>query len=227
MPRRSPPRRELVAKGLAESFTSMLDRIVDLRTIRLVVDRFLSKHYDAGLKRQGVTYGVNFQRNEGTIAYLQDATFEHIKGITDDIRTRLESELSKALAANEDREQIRRRIADVFRGDNPTRINFEDRVELIRRTEIARAENYAALDAAKQLKIRTKKRLAITLDERTSDICRAMSRKYGDDAQAIERDEPFVVTVKVGNKTQTISEMAPPFHPNCRSGLQLVTQRGE
>jgi len=227
MPRRNPSRHSVVAKGLAEDFTAILERIVDLRTIKLVVDRFLKKHYDAGLRKQSVTYGINFVRNDGTVKYLQDATFEHIKGITDDIGTRLESELSKALAANEDRAQIRKRIANIFRGTQPTRINFEDRIETIRRTETARAENYAALDAAKQLKVKTKKRVAIVADDRTSDICRAMARKYGTDGQAIDRDEPFVVTLKVGNKTQTITEMAPPFHVNCRSALQLVVVRGD
>jgi len=221
------PAEPIEVKALLDEFQAMLNSIVDTRFIQGVVDRFLRKHYGKGLGRMETRFKINFLRNEKTIQYLENATFENIKGITEELTARLRREFSQGLAANESREQLKKRIADVFKGNNPTRFRFENRVEMIRRTEVIRAENYGAIDAARQLPFKVKKYVKIVLDSRTSDICHAMREKYGTKEKAIPLEDNFTLTIrekrkKGGAKVVTISEMAPPFHPNCRSSAAYV-----
>ena len=93
---------------------------------------------------------------------------------------------------------------------------------MIERTETIRAINFAQHDVAKQLPFKAEKRVKVFLDNRTSAICKAMHRKYGTDEKAIALDRMFTVRVKVGKRTQTISKISPPFHPNCRTNYVTV-----
>ena len=208
-------------KALADEFTSVLIASFQTEAVRGLVSRWLRKNYNKEIEKQEVKFNINFMASENTIRHLENAVFENIKGITAELQTRLRRELSQGLAAGESRAQLKKRIADVFRGNNPTRFRFETRIKTIERTEKIRAINFAQHDAAKQLPFKTLKRVSVVLDDRTSPICVKMNQKYGKDEQAIELTKPFKVRVKVGKKTQTISEMAPPFHPNCRT--QYVT----
>jgi len=165
---------------------------------------------------------MNFQPNRQTILNMQEAVFSNIDGMINDLQTRVKREIYQGLAAGESKEQIKKRIANIFRGDTQNRFKFEERIKLIQRTETVRIENLAVLDSAEQLPFKTKKRVAVVVDNRTSAICRAMNKKYGKDNQAIALGRMFTVKVKIGKKTQTISAKTPPFHPNCRTAVQLV-----
>ena len=218
--RRSRPS-DINLKALADEFTSVLQVSFQTDVVRGLINRWLRKHYMKELERQELKFNVNFMASENTIRHLENAVFENIKGITAELRTRLQRELSLGLAAGENKNQLKKRVGDVFRGNNPTRFRFETRIRMIERTEKARAINFANHDAAKQLPFKVKKRVSVVLDGRTSPICREMNRKYGEDSQAIELKREFKVRVKVGKRTQTISDLSPPFHVNCRT--QYVT----
>jgi len=210
-------------KSLLDDFQGALNVIIGIEALRQIVSRFIKKFYDKGLEAQEVKFNVNFTRNEETIKFLENSTFERVKGINAELRARLQAELSAGLAANESRGDLRNRISSVFKGDNPTRFRFEDRIEMIRRTETNRAENLGGLDAARQLPGLVKKYLNVKRDARTSPICIAMDAKYGKESQAIPLNDKFTVTVKIGKKTQTISEVSPPFHVNERTSIRYVT----
>ncbi len=219
---------EIHAKALSDELTNALNVLIDLPAIQTLVNKFIQKNYEQALEKAEVKFNINFTRNERTIRHLQTATFENIKGITAELTGRLRRELSTGLAAGESRQQIRQRIRDVFRGeDSTTRFRFEDRIEMIRRTETIRAENFAQLDAARQIPIEVKKKVKIVMDARTSPICRAMHQKYGTNKKAIDTTKPFKVRARVGKKTVRVEEMAPPFHVNCRTSIQLVPQDEE
>lgn len=219
------PQHEVIAKALADQLQAVLDRFINTffqsEASQGLIARWLRKEYQGQIDILKTQFGIDFTPDENTLRNLEESISDSIKGITEEMRARIGRELKVGLAANEDNSQLKRRIGKIFRGDNPTRFRFENRMEMIRRTETQRARNLAIHDVAQQLPFPVKKRVSVVLDARTSPICIAMNKKYGDDDQAIQIDKQFKVRAKVGKKTITISELTPPFHVNCRT--QYVT----
>ncbi len=147
------------------------------------------------------------------MAFLNKNFLENIKGMNDDLKAKLKQQLRIAVMNGEGIAATAQRIKSVFQVS-------KNRSETIARTEVSRIENFGQLDAAKKAGIPLKKYLIITMDNRTSDISKAMDRKYGSKAQAIPLDENFKVTVK----GKIIEGPAPPFHPNERDAIVFTTQ---
>jgi hypothetical protein len=118
--------------------------------------------------------------------------------------------------------QLKKRVKDVFADKK-----YTDRMKTVIRTEKLRANNAGAFSGAKQAEdagIVLRKYLDVTMDKRTSDICKAEVKKYGTKKEAIPLEDKFIV--KVGNKTYKAKY--PPFHPNCfLSGTKITTDKGE
>ena len=95
----------------------------------------------------------------------------------------------------------------------------ENRAEMIARTEVNRSMNQGKLIAMKESGERVKKFLIITYDKRTSEISKAMGRKYGTSEQAIPLKDNFSVMVN----GKEISGPSPPFHINERDSLVFVS----
>jgi len=202
-----------IAKNIVKVFS--LDRFIPK------LRESMKKKYDSGLEKAEVEFEMNFVRNERQIDGLATHTFDLIKGITDEMASDVRQQMQMALLNNESVEQIKNRLDGIFKGDNPTRFRYEDRLRMIARTESNRAENMGNFEGAKQSGIILKKYLSVAEDERTSDICGAFDRKYGTEEQAIPMEEEFHVTVK----GKEYREKIPPFHPNCFVPGTLVSCR--
>jgi len=124
----------------------------------------------------------------------------------------LRGEISRSLLNGENTTQLKKRIKDVFKSDK-----FNARLKTVLRTEALRANNTGALSGAKQSGLDLRKWIEIINDSRTSDICHAEDRKYGNTKKAIPLDDEFIVSVN----NKTIRGQAPPFHPNCRSVIRF------
>ena len=118
--------------------------------------------------------------------------------------------------SNESRTQLIKRIGNIFKGDNPTRFNYEDRMKMIFRTENKRASNMATFSGAKELQERGIKMYKYTIlhPKDPCPTCRAIANQ-----KPIPLDKPFV-----HGETK---EQFPPMHPNSYDkDTEVYTERG-
>lgn len=204
-----------IANKVANLFTPEL--------FRNIIDRFVTRKYEEGINDIEAQFGFNvtFGGADRDLAVLKEYVADNIKGVTDDMQDKLRQELQRGIMNSDTNLQLRKRISDIFRGSNPTRFNYEDRIKMIARTEGKRASNMAKYESmAKLNRPNIYKYIKIILDGRTSDICIEEDIKYGAKEQAIPMMEDFIVT----SKGQTYRAKYPPFHVNCRSTV-VFTQK--
>lgn len=209
---------ETELKSIIDDLANNLVRIFSLDKFRVKIKEFVKKHYDAGLEKAEIDFGFNFVRNDRQIQFLEGYTFDLVKGVTDEMVLDIRQELKRGMLNNESILQIKNRLDKIFKGDNPTRFRYEDRLRMIARTETTTMENAGHLEGAKQSGVKLKKYLSIQMDERTSPICIEENKKYGSPEKAIPLDEEFVV--KVNGKEYRGQQ--PSFHTNCRTRLLFV-----
>jgi len=209
---------EVELKSIIDDLANNLVRIFSLDKFGIVVKEFVKKHYDAGLEKAEVELGLNFVRNDRQIQFLEGYTFDLVKGVTDEMVLDIRQELKRGMMNNESISQIKNRLDNIFKGDNPTRFRYEDRLKMIARTETTTMENAGHMEGAKQAGIELKKYLSVQMDARTSDICIAEDKKYGSPEKAIPMDDEFVVEVK----GKEYRGQFPSFHPNCRTRMLFI-----
>lgn len=212
---------QIERKAIVDDIANRFIKIFSLGRFRRAIERFVRANYDKGVKEieKQLDFNVSFGDQMRDTEMLKEYTFDNISGITDEIQNKLRQELQRGLMGNETQEELRRRVADIFRGDNPTRFRFQDRIRMIVRTEGKRAANMAKFANAQKLGRPLFKYIKIIRDHRTSDICKAEAAKYGTKAEAIPLDEEF--SVHTNGKEYRANY--PPFHPNCRSSV-IITQ---
>ncbi len=159
----------------------------------------------------------NYAPDTDAIKYISEYTFDNIKGMEEDLENKLRQQLSIAFMNGEGIDKVKKRIRDSFDVS-------ENRAETIARTESSRAHSFGKLSAYKESGIKVKKWLLWTDDHRTSEITKALHKKYGSPEKAIELDKNFKATVKVGKKVVNIDQAGPPFHPNERDILMFEPQ---
>ena len=153
--------------------------------------------------------------DQDAIKYISDYTFDNIKGMTEDLANDLRQELQRGFMNGESIDNLTKRVKGVFD-------TSENRAETIARTETMRAHHFGKLSAYQQSGVKAKKWLLWTDDHRTSEITKALHKKYGSEDQAIPLDQNFKCTAKVGKKVKYIDQQAGPFHPNERDELMIT-----
>lgn len=207
--------------GIIEDIASNIIKIFDIARFKNIIDRFVRQRYSEGSREIADKFNiqVQFGDQERDISMIRDYTFDNIKGMTDEMQAKLRQTLQRGMMGNETKQALKKRISDIFKGDNPTRFRYEDRIEMITRTEGKRAANMARFSSAQKSGLKLFKYLRVRTDDRTSDICMKELGKYGEKDLAIPLDQPFEVVVR----GKAYKEQYPPFHPNCRTSL-VVTQ---
>jgi len=143
--------------------------------------------------------------NKGAITFIQDYTYNNIKGMTEEIMQDLRQELERGIMAGEGVAKIKSRVSKVFDVG-------ENRAEMIARTETNRAENHGKLQAFKSSGEKLKKQWHSHFDERTSPICK---RLHG---QTVGINENFK------DKSSGWEGPCPPSHVNCRSSVLYLEE---
>lgn len=146
--------------------------------------------------------------NPQVLDYLKKYNFELIKNINTELADKLRTTLSRNILEGKPYTQIVSEIKDIF----DTTIT---RARMIARTEQARAFAVGQLEAAKMSSIPLKKYWSAILDNRTSELCLRLAKKYDID-HSIAIDKPFK-----DDKTGE-SWLTPPAHINCRSDVIYV-----
>jgi len=181
---------EDLAKAIKSIFTfEGLKHISDL-----VIRKVFSKGWESAEKQ----LDRNFMVNKDAISYIQDYTFNNIKGMTEEIVNDLRAELERGIMNGEGIQKIKARVSKVFDVG-------ENRAEMIARTETNRAENQGKFQAMKASGKKFKKRWVAAIDERTSEICKRLNGKE------VNFEENFKDTISGWEG------LVPPAHVNCRS----------
>lgn len=220
-------RKEAKKDRLSEikSIDQIAERIAGLFSLEIsrpVIEKAVRDLYEKGWKKSQNTLEeaeaqpVDFRPvapNKEQIKYIQNMTFDNIRGMDEATKGKLTQALRIAVIEGQGVGKVVENIKDIFDAT-------ETRAEAIARTELNRAENQGQLQSMKTSDREILKYLLITHDKRTSQISKAMDRKYGTKEQAIGLNENFKVTVS----GKAISKPAPPFHVNERDVLLFDVQ---
>lgn len=152
---------------------------------------------------------------------LNNQIYDNIKGVTDDLNKQIRNEISNSILAHEDTKQLTQRLDGIFKGTNPTKINYKARLKMIAVTEKARVQNTSSMKTGK--KYFTHKYLEIINDKKTSEQSKEFYKKYGGENKAIPIDEEFTITYK----GKVYSGQFPPFMPNDRDLIYFTNKEKE
>ena len=161
---------------------------------------------------------VFYMNTEEVKKFLKKDGAAFILSINEETRAQLKTQLALAIDAQESIPQIKKRVENVF----GTAMGI--RSEMIARTEITRATNFATEQAYIQSDVVEAKEWLTAKDERTCPFCGTMDGKvldlgesYFDKGDKIngKDDDGKRVSITAG----LTSVEAPPLHPNCRCTL--------
>lgn len=212
-----------------KSFSDVLNsigRVLNLDTLKGLIAKATENLFNVGMdevKDLAESKGIVTQSvvaNQQQIKFLSNFTFENIKGLEADLENKLRQQIRMGIINGEGIGKMAARVKSVFDVS-------DNRAKTIARTESSRVESAGQLQAAKDLEtenIEIKKYIKITNDDRTTEVSKAMDRKYGSEEKSIGLGEEFSVTVK----GKEFSGQFPPFMPNDRDALiTFIVDKGE
>lgn len=151
------------------------------------------------------------------IKLMSGKVYDNIKGVTEEDSKKINNLIRDSLLAREDRVMIVKKLDELFKGNNPTKLNYKTRLKTIARTESVRFYSQGAYKNAIRLGA-TKKYIQIIDDKKTSPQSKLFRDKYGNSENAIPIDQEFQINYK-GKK---YSGLYPPFMPNDRDYVNYV-----
>ena len=188
-------------KELTPDIIKKLKSLVSLGTTEEIVKSIIKNSFLKSLNKAEQEMEMNFVPNQKTIDFLQNYTFENVKGISEDLKNKLQQELSRGVMEGEGITKLKNRVKKVFDvGDI--------RAKAIARTEVNRAENIAHLEGYKQAGIPGKKRWIATMDSKTCATCKALN------GQEVKLTDKFEAKGWEGEHG--------PQHVNCRCRIVFV-----
>ena len=173
---------------------------------KLIIDIF-NENYE---KINNIT-NLEIKPDPKVVNFIEEYTFDYIKGINEDLVKDIRGAIKRGILDKKGINDIQNNILEVFDIK-------KSRAETIARTEMKRANSQAELQAWLNSGVGAKKWVSITDDDRTTNISRAMHKKYGSPEQAIPITEEFEVTVD-GKK---YGGMTTPFFYNDRDVIMYI-----
>jgi len=188
-----------------EDIAKAIKSILTFEGLKRISDVVIKNTFLKGWEDSEKQLNRNFLPNKEAIDFIQDYTFNNIKSMTEEIMTDLRQELERGIMAGEGIQKIKARVGKVFDVG-------ENRAEMIARTEVARAEATGKDIAIKQSGEKFKKKIIITHDARTSELCKRL------EGQTVGLYEKFK-DKKTGEEWDLN-----PFHVNCRSVVVYIRE---
>lgn len=161
---------------------------------------------------------VNISSEEKRV--FTDLVGESIKGVTEDYLRELNTSLNIGLTQSETKKELKQRINNILKGNNPTKLKYKYRLDLILRTESSRIFNSGAFKTAKKAGAKFKY-LVGTDDNRQGKDSKVALRKYGEPKKAIPINQEF--TFREGKKVY--SYLFPPNRPNDREVVIFLFEK--
>jgi len=207
--------KELIEKEMGQnklmkikSVDSIAKRIKDLITfqgLKTISDAVIKNTFMNGWDSAEKQLDRNFIVNREVIDYIQNYTFNNIKGMTEEISQDLRQELERGIMSGEGITKIKARISKVFDVG-------ENRADMIARTETNRSENQGKLQGFKASGEELNKKWVAAMDNRTSELCKRLN------GQVVGINENF-------KDKQTKGEWpCPPAHVDCRSAVIYLSK---
>lgn len=196
------PEQLLQIKGI-DDLPGIIKKIFQIFTFKKVVDAVIKFEFNFGWDKSEKQIDQNIPMNNKAVEFLQDYTFDNIKGMTEEIANDLKAELSRGIINGEGITKLKERVTKVFNVGN-------NRASMIARTEVNNAENQGKLLAMKESGMKMDKQWVAKMDNRTSEICKRL------DGQKVGLDENFADNVSGWGG------QAPSAHVNCRSTLIFI-----
>lgn len=196
-----------------KGFIDVKSRVEDLLTkyttffetpaFKKKIEKRVQDAVDAGIEDFEVEFGVNTNPNEIKTDFLEDYVFENIKDMNEEMINKLRQTISRAILNKSTLEQATEQVQAVFD-------STKDRARMIARTEMNRAQNIGANEAAIDSGLKLKKQWDSHLDTKTSKVCTDL------DGKIVGINEKF--------KWQGEEFDLPPAHPNCRSRVIYIQE---
>lgn len=148
--------------------------------------------------------------NPAVREYLENYTFDLIKGMNTELANKLRSTLQRGMMQGQNSRVIAKEVKKIFD-------TTKHRAEMIARTETSRAYNFGAYSAAKESGIKYKYYSAIH-DSRTCEMCRRLARKYS-------RERAIPITQEFIDDVSGVRGMFPPLHVKSRSEVIFIPEK--
>ena len=185
-------------KAIDTNFIKRITELLSLSKLKAAVDGMVKANFFKGLESVEEKLDRNFLPNQSAINFIQDYTFDNVKGMNEELRNDLRQELQRGLMNGEGVPALSKRVSSVMKVGKV-------RADAIARTESNRAETAGSIDAMRQSGLKVNKTVLATIDDRTSAICKYLNGK----------------TIGLNEKFSYKGEQFDhnPFHVNCRSTL--------
>jgi SPP1 gp7 family putative phage head morphogenesis protein len=188
-----------------EDIAKAIKRIFTFEGIKVISDAIIKNMFVSGWESAEKQMDRNLLMNKDALNFIQEYTFNNIKGMTDEVMLDLRQELERGIMNGEGVAKIKDRVGKVFDVGST-------RAEAIARTETTRAENQGKLQAFKSSGKDMKKKWLAAMDDRTSDICKRLN------GQVVGMNENFK------DKQTNWEGPCPPSHVNCRSSVLYLME---
>jgi len=209
---------DITTKAFGEFVRTVLG-VVNARPFLRVVRRFVREGVKSGMEavEQELTMDIGMSSEHySKVKALEDQQLNGytingrmwygIKGATKELQVRILRQVQEDVQNKVSRKQMTKNIEKIFDGVGKAQ------AERIARTETTRFINEGKLTSYKKAGIKGHKAYAAVMDDRTSDICRRLHKKYF--KKGVPFDEPFV-----DDKTGKNFDY-PPSHVNCRCVIE-------
>ena len=141
----------------------------------------------------------------------EDIINDLVKGVNEEMSKKINYLTEKSVTDRWSNDMLAKELEGIFKEDDPNHFNYKNRFKTIARTESTRVLSNSGMNTAKRLGA-TGKYLVMVDDNRTSDISRALNKKYGTPEQSIALDKEFFVSVN-GKEYRGLNT---PLHVNDR-----------
>lgn len=186
-----------------DDIPTMIKKIFAVFTGKKVIDEIIKSEFNKGWENTEKLVDKNIQYNEKALEFLQNHTFDNVKGMTEEISNDLKAELERGIINGEGIGKLKSRVSKVFDVG-------ENRAEMIARTETIRAENNGKLLSMKgsDLSGEYDKKWIATNDERTCPVCKKLNGQ--------------VVGINDSFEEGKWSGQVGPVHPRCRCTVVFI-----
>lgn len=169
-------------------------------------------------KYLGFTGNVEMSSSDRKV--FSDIIADSIKGVSDDYKKELNTTLNIGMSEGDSRTELKKRIDNILQGDNPTKIKYQNRLNLILRTESSRIFNAGSFKTANKAGANYKYLIG-TNDRRQGNDSKVALQKYGSPEKAIPIEDDFVFS----EGGQEYRYKFPPNRPNDRETVIYLFEK--
>lgn len=181
------------------------------RALTPLLTLLLKERGDEALFFIGSSVGMNMD-NPRARKYIRESAGNLIKDIDETTQDRLKKALEEGIKEGAGIPELQKKVKVVF--DNAK----DSRAEMIARTEVIKASNFASVESWRQSGVVEAKEWLTAEDERVEPLCAAMDGKIVSlKGSFFQGGEEFTVGNDSISFDSSLEE--PPLHPNCRCTL--------